>query len=245
MVLDEAQAVKNASTAQRQGGPPAARRAPAGAQRHAGREPPGRAVEPVRVPQSRDARRGQGAEDGRRPGAQSRARKRGSLLAHALRPFILRRTKQQVARELPPKTEQTIFCELEPQQRKQYDELRESLPRDAPAGRVQREGLGQVQDARAGSAAAPAPGGLPSRPARQGARRRAQRQARRPARAAGRDPRGGPQGAGLLAVHEPAGDRPRAPRRSRRPLRVSGRHDARPAGARRDTSRTIRTAACS
>jgi SNF2 family DNA or RNA helicase len=47
------------------------------------------------------------------------------LLAHALRPFILRRTKGQVARELPPKTEQTIYCEMKPAQRRQYDELRE------------------------------------------------------------------------------------------------------------------------
>ena len=46
------------------------------------------------------------------------------LLAHALRPFILRRTKEQVARELPPKSEQTIFCELETAQRKLYNELR-------------------------------------------------------------------------------------------------------------------------
>lgn len=47
------------------------------------------------------------------------------LLAHALRPFILRRTKEQVARELPAKTEQTIYCEMKPSQRKLYDELRE------------------------------------------------------------------------------------------------------------------------
>jgi len=31
------------------------------------------------------------------------------LLAQALRPFILRRTKEQVARDLPEKFEQTIF----------------------------------------------------------------------------------------------------------------------------------------
>ena len=36
-----------------------------------------------------------------------------SLLARGLRPFILRRTKQQVARELPARTEQTLLCELE------------------------------------------------------------------------------------------------------------------------------------
>ncbi len=45
------------------------------------------------------------------------------LLASALRPFILRRTKEQVARELPAKTEQTIYCEMEPLQRKLYGEL--------------------------------------------------------------------------------------------------------------------------
>ena len=42
---------------------------------------------------------------------------------NALRPFILRRTKQQVLDELPEKTEQTIVCQMEPPQRKLYDEL--------------------------------------------------------------------------------------------------------------------------
>ena len=46
-------------------------------------------------------------------------------MARALRPFILRRTKAQVASDLPEKLEQTIFCELEAPQRKLYDELRE------------------------------------------------------------------------------------------------------------------------
>lgn len=46
------------------------------------------------------------------------------LIAHALRPFILRRTKEQVARELPLKIEQTIYCDMEPRQRKMYDQLR-------------------------------------------------------------------------------------------------------------------------
>jgi SNF2 family DNA or RNA helicase len=57
---------------------------------------------------------------GRNPDPESRA-----LLARALRPFILRRTKDQVAPELPAKTEQTLYCDLEPAQRKLYDELRE------------------------------------------------------------------------------------------------------------------------
>ncbi len=47
-----------------------------------------------------------------------------SLLRRALGPFILRRTKQQVLTELPPKTEQTLHCDLEGNQRKRYDELR-------------------------------------------------------------------------------------------------------------------------
>jgi SNF2 family DNA or RNA helicase len=54
------------------------------------------------------------------PDAETRA-----LLARALRPFLLRRTKQQVAKELPEKLEQTIYCEMEGAQRKQYDELRD------------------------------------------------------------------------------------------------------------------------
>jgi len=47
------------------------------------------------------------------------------LLARALRPFILRRTKGQVAKDLPEKTEQTIYCDLDVPQRKLYDELRD------------------------------------------------------------------------------------------------------------------------
>lgn len=47
------------------------------------------------------------------------------ILARALRPFILRRTKEQVAKDLPEKLEQTIYCELEPEQRKAYNDLKE------------------------------------------------------------------------------------------------------------------------
>ncbi|HEV8148289.1 MAG TPA: DEAD/DEAH box helicase [Bryobacteraceae bacterium] len=64
------------------------------------------------------------------------------LLAQALRPFILRRTKQQVARELPEKTEQTIFCELEANERKQYEELRKHY-RASLLKRVTEDGLGK------------------------------------------------------------------------------------------------------
>src|SRR6185436_1140774 len=47
------------------------------------------------------------------------------MLSRALRPFILRRTKQQVAKELPEKFEQTIYCEMDEGQRRQYEELRD------------------------------------------------------------------------------------------------------------------------
>jgi SNF2 family DNA or RNA helicase len=63
-----------------------------------------------------------------------------ALLSKALRPFILRRTKQQVASDLPPKTEQTIYCELESVQRKLYDELREHYRRSL-LGLIDREGI--------------------------------------------------------------------------------------------------------
>ncbi len=46
------------------------------------------------------------------------------LLARALKPFILRRTKQQVVKDLPEKTEQTLFCTMEADQRRCYDELK-------------------------------------------------------------------------------------------------------------------------
>jgi len=62
------------------------------------------------------------------------------LLARALRPFLLRRTKEQVARELPAKHEQTIYCEMEPGQHKLYAELRQHY-RDSLLRRIQNEGL--------------------------------------------------------------------------------------------------------
>jgi superfamily II DNA or RNA helicase len=78
-----------------------------------------------------------GGGQARNPGPEAR-----SLLAQALRPFILRRTKQQVARELPEKTEQTIFCDLDRAQRSQYDELLRHY-RGSLLQRVERDGLGR------------------------------------------------------------------------------------------------------
>ena len=47
-----------------------------------------------------------------------------ALLARALRPFILRRTKAQVVQDLPEKFEQTLICDLEPAQRQMYEGLK-------------------------------------------------------------------------------------------------------------------------
>jgi superfamily II DNA or RNA helicase len=62
------------------------------------------------------------------------------VLARGVRPFILRRTKAQVAPELPPRSELTIRCELQGTQRELYDELRDHY-RAALLRRIHREGL--------------------------------------------------------------------------------------------------------
>lgn len=62
------------------------------------------------------------------------------LLSKALRPFILRRTKEQVLKDLPEKTEQTLYCELDARQRKLYDELRNHY-RAALAKRIEKVGI--------------------------------------------------------------------------------------------------------
>jgi len=64
------------------------------------------------------------------------------LLAKALRPFILRRTKRQVAPDLPEKTEKTLMCELEEDQKKLYDELRDYYRRSL-LSKVDDVGLGK------------------------------------------------------------------------------------------------------
>jgi len=64
------------------------------------------------------------------------------LLARAVRPFVLRRTKAEVATDLPPRTEQTIVCELEGRQRSFYNGLRLHY-RQQLLGRVDRVGLGK------------------------------------------------------------------------------------------------------
>jgi SNF2 family DNA or RNA helicase len=47
--------------------------------------------------------------------------KRANELQRKINPFILRRTKVQVAKELPDKTEMLIYCEMSEEQKKVYD----------------------------------------------------------------------------------------------------------------------------
>jgi superfamily II DNA or RNA helicase len=65
-------------------------------------------------------------------------------LARAVRPLILRRTKSQVAPELPERVEQTLFCELPTRQRKLYDELRDYY-RAVLDKRIGAQGLGRAK----------------------------------------------------------------------------------------------------
>ncbi len=50
-------------------------------------------------------------------------------LRKLLYPFILRRTKEQVAKDLPDKTETILFCEMEKEQRDIYEAYRDSYRR--------------------------------------------------------------------------------------------------------------------
>ncbi|MEP3478072.1 MAG: SNF2-related protein [Fuerstiella sp.] len=64
------------------------------------------------------------------------------VVARGLRPFILRRTKKEVAAELPDRLEETIYCEMTDDQQKLYDELRQHY-RESLLGVVQEEGIGK------------------------------------------------------------------------------------------------------
>ena len=71
-------------------------------------------------------------------------KKQDEAVANALRrmvyPFILRRTKEQVAPELPPRTERVVYCPMEPAQRRFYIQLRDYY-RDMLLGLIEEEGL--------------------------------------------------------------------------------------------------------
>ncbi len=65
-------------------------------------------------------------------------------LRKLLFPFILRRTKEQVAKDLPDKTETILFCEMETEQRKVYEAYRNSY-REKILGTIDQQGIGKSQ----------------------------------------------------------------------------------------------------
>ncbi|MGB8212317.1 MAG: SNF2-related protein [Anaerolineales bacterium] len=66
------------------------------------------------------------------------------LLRRLVYPFILRRTKEQVAPELPPRTERIIYMDLEPAQRKLYTHTRERY-RAELLGLIESEGMNDAR----------------------------------------------------------------------------------------------------
>lgn len=72
------------------------------------------------------------------------SRESRELVAKGLRPFILRRTKKQVAAELPDRLEETIVCNMDEEQRRLYDELRLHY-RDSLLGLVQEQGIARTR----------------------------------------------------------------------------------------------------
>ncbi|SOD12375.1 DEAD/DEAH box helicase [Pedobacter xixiisoli] len=64
--------------------------------------------------------------------------KRAEELQQRIKPFILRRTKAQVAQELPDKTEMVIYCEMGQKQREIYESCRNEI-RDYLMGRSEDE----------------------------------------------------------------------------------------------------------
>jgi hypothetical protein len=57
-------------------------------------------------------------------------------------PFVLRRTKEQVARDLPDRTEMILWCEMGEEQRRIYDRFKEAY-RAALLDRIGEEGMGR------------------------------------------------------------------------------------------------------
>lgn len=66
------------------------------------------------------------------------------LISRGVRPFVLRRTKGEVAKELPSKFEETIYCRMGDRQQQLYNELRDHY-RDSLIGLVKEQGIGKTR----------------------------------------------------------------------------------------------------
>ncbi|GIV38760.1 MAG: hypothetical protein KatS3mg033_0560 [Thermonema sp.] len=65
-------------------------------------------------------------------------------LYYLIKPFVLRRNKAQVAKDLPEKIEQTIYCDMSELQAKVYEEEK-SKYRNEILQRLEKDGLGKTQ----------------------------------------------------------------------------------------------------
>jgi len=61
------------------------------------------------------------------------------LVAAAVRPFLLRRRKEEVLSDLPARAEQTVTCDMDPAQRREYEELRVHFRRELLERRTYKE----------------------------------------------------------------------------------------------------------
>ncbi len=98
------------------------------------------------------------------------------LIRSVVRPFVLRRTKREVAEDLPDRIEQTLFVELDERERADYDALASTTASCSP--RRRRSSASRRRRPRARGAPAAPPGSVSPRPDRSGAPRREQREAR-------------------------------------------------------------------
>ena len=62
-----------------------------------------------------------------RPIEKNNSEEKEAKLNRLIRPFILRRTKEEVARDLPEVTEQTVFCDMSDEQLKLYEEEKSAI----------------------------------------------------------------------------------------------------------------------
>jgi SNF2 family DNA or RNA helicase len=65
---------------------------------------------------------------------------RAEELRRIINPFIIRRTKEHVAKELPAKTEEILYCSMEKEQQKVYEAYRNKY-RDMLMGKIESDGL--------------------------------------------------------------------------------------------------------
>ncbi len=68
--------------------------------------------------------------------------KTSEQLKKIIHPFLLRRTKELVAKDLPAKSENIIYCEMGPEQRKMYEDLKNQIAIDIKES-IKDNGLGK------------------------------------------------------------------------------------------------------